>query len=78
MCEWLKETLMNGGFQWEWQLAMLVRAKAVEKGVILFLWGIQTTLEAEAGRLIQCLLRGTHKLIAQVMYCTAEDGSLSQ
>ena len=67
MYGWLKETPMNGDFKWERQLAMLVRAKAVEKSVILFLWGIQTTLEAEAGRLIRCLFCGVHLLIAQVM-----------
>ena len=58
---------MTSGFNCERHLAVLVKAEVLETNVIPFLWGLQTILEAEARRLIQCLLYGLHLSIAQVM-----------
>ena len=53
--------------QWERRLTVLVRVKVLDKNVIPFLYDLQTTLEAEAGKSMECLLFGTHQFISQVM-----------
>ena len=67
MCGLLKETSMTCDFKWERSLTLLILSKALEKNVTPFIWGLQTTLESEARRLIKCLLSVPHLLIAQVM-----------
>ena len=59
-------------------LRMGAATTALERNVISFLWGLQTTSEAEARKSMQCLLCGTHQLIAKLTQSTTKEGSVSQ